>query len=234
LDQRYAKRRGEAVRKTLFVAVVSCLFMFAVSTGALAVVSRTIAEPVEEAGGQAPEYTLIVDAEDYLVDVEGVVTFAEDLTIDQLFLVKRGSDLKWTVFDTPGGGNDYTKVVYTTNVRLRDIALFTAGVAGLALSDVTIEGFSENLPTMVSASLAINGEPVLLAEGGALDASNYITWVFDSVTGTLSARVTLPSLDLTTALAYENGDVVSLFVMFKTPVTGLNIAGSEIAFPDYQ
>lgn len=205
-------------RKTLYVAVVSLVSMFAVATGASALV-----------------YTVVLDAEDYLVSTDGVITYAGDLLPDQDFLLKRGSDLKWTEFDTPGNSPvDYTKVVYTVNVKLRDLSHFTGGVAGLAVSDVTVEGFGEKTPTVVSATLTINDQPVLLADGGALDASNYITWLFDAVTGTLSARVTLPSLDLTSAQAYNDDDVVSVFVMFKTPMTGLTITGGEVGFPDYQ
>jgi len=221
-------------KKTLFMAVVSCAFMFVVASGALAVVLRTTVDPIES-GPMAPEYVSVAAAEDYLVDVEGAVTYASALLPEELFLAKRTSDLKWTVFDTPGNSAvDYTKVVYLTNLKLRDLSLFTGGVTGLAVADVTINGFGEKTPTLVSASLTINGSAVLLLEGGALDASNYITWVYDAVTGTLSARVTLPSLDLTTALAYNKGDMVTVFVMFKTPEPGLAITGSEIGFPDFQ
>jgi len=221
-------------KKTLFVALVSCVFMFVVASGALAVVLRTAVDPIES-GTAAPEYVSVAAAEDYLVNVEGVVTYADALLIEEDFLLKRTSDLKWTVFDTPGNAAvDYTKVVYTVNLKLRDLSLFTGGVTGLAVSDLTIGGFGVKTPTLVSASLTINGEAVYLVDAGALDASNYITWVYDAVTGTLSARVTLPSLDLTTALAYKDGDVVSVFVMFKTPEPGLAITGSDIGFPDYQ
>ena len=175
----------------------------------------------------------VAAAEDYLVNVEGVVTYADALLLEEDFLLKRTSDLKWTVFDTPGNAAvDYTKVVYTVNLKLRDLSLFTGGVTGLAVSDLTIGGFGVKTPTLVSASLTINGAAVLLLDGGALDASNYITWAYDA--GTLTAQVTLPSLDLTTALAYKDGDMVTVFVMFKTPEPGLTITGGDIGFPDYQ
>ena len=219
-------------KKTLFVALVSCVFMFVVASGALAVVLRTAVDPIES-GTAAPEYVSVAAAEDYLVNVEGVVTYADALLIEEDFLLKRTSDLKWTVFDTPGNAAvDYTKVVYTVNLKLRDLSLFTGGVTGLAVSDLTIGGFGVKTPTLVSASLTINGAAVLLLDGGALDASNYITWAYDA--GTLTAQVTLPSLDLTTALAYKDGDMVTVFVMFKTPEPGLAITGSDIGFPDYQ
>lgn len=221
-------------KKTLFVALISCVFLFAVASGALAVISRTAVDPIDSAGAAA-EYVSVAAAEDYLVNVEGVVTYADALLLEEDFLLKRSSDLKWTVFDTPGNAAvDYTKVVYTVSLKLRDLSLFTGGVTGLAVSDLTIGGFGVKTPTLVSASLTINGAAVLLLDGGALDASNYITWVYDAVTGTLSARVTLPSLDLTTALAYKDGDMVTVFVMFKTPEPGLTITGGDIGFPDYQ
>jgi len=219
-------------KKTLFMAVISCAFLFAVATGALALVSRTAVDPIDSAGAAA-EYVSVAAAEDYLVNVEGAVTYADALLLEEDFLLKRTSDLKWTVFDTPGNAAvDYTKVVYTVNLKLRDLSLFTGGVTGLAVSDLTIGGFGVKTPTLVSASLTINGAAVLLLDGGALDASNYITWAYDA--GTLTAQVTLPSLDLTTALAYKDGDMVTVFVMFKTPEPGLTITGGDIGFPDYQ
>ena len=38
------------MKKTLFMAVVSCVFLFAVATGALALVSRTAVDPIEDGG----------------------------------------------------------------------------------------------------------------------------------------------------------------------------------------
>ena len=197
-------------KKTLFMAVVSCVIMFAAATGALALTP--------------PEYVSVATAEDYLVSVGGVITYADPLLFEEDFLVKRISDLKYTVFETPGNAAAvYTKVVYTVNLNLKDLSPFTEGVAGLVVSDVTIDGIGDKEPTLVSASLTINGAAM------NLDASKYITQVvYDA--GTLSARVTLPSLEST----YNDGDMVAVFVMFKTPVTGLTITGSDIGFPDYQ
>lgn len=222
-------------RSILFMTVVSCVFMIAAATAVLSV-ERIPIDPIDGGGSEPPTYTSLLDEDyqDYLVSVEGAITYAADLSTDQDFLVQRTYDLKTTVWDTPGSAPvDYTKIVYTVNLKLRDISAFTDGVAGLFVSDLTVAGFGLKAPTLVSASIVINGAAVLLlVDGAALDASNYITWVYDA--GTLSAQVALPSLDLTTALAYNDEDFVSIFVMFKVPETGLTLTGSDIGFPDYQ
>ena len=221
-------------RNILFMTLASFVFMVAAATAALSI-ERTPIDPGNVSSeGLAPLYDSVFTAEDYIVDTEGVATYADSLLPDQAFLVKRTSELKSTVFTPPGSTSLYTKVVYAVNLKLRDLSLFTDGVAGLVVSDLTVTGFGEKKPCLVSASLTINGSAVLLEDGGELEASNYLTWTYDAGTGTVSARLILPSLDLTTALAYNDKDAVSVFVMFKVPETGLAIGGSDIGFPDFQ
>ncbi|GEM_PF-3871041 len=224
-----ARRHNNPIKgraKVLFMTMVSC----AVMVGAAAAVLSMKASAAE---GLPTEYTSVFTGEDYLVNVDGTITYAVTPEIDDGYLVKRTSNLKWTTFDTPGNAPiDYTKVAYTVNVKLNHTIAFTDGVTGMFVSDLIIGGFDAIEPTMVSASISINDAPVVLSlDGSPLVASTYITSVYAD--GSLSIQVTLPSLDLT-SVSYEDGDMVSIFVMFKTPETLLTLDGSEIGFPDYQ
>lgn len=212
--------------KILFMTVVSCAVMVAAAAAVLSI------------GASAAEGTpttfegLAFTEEDYLISGVDGAEYASTIGLEDDFLVKRTSELKWTTFATPGNSPaDYTKVAYTVNVKLRDTSSFTDGVAGMFISDVTIDGFGIIDPVMVSASISVNGvalttpdqlDPAIL---NPLDFTEYLTWTYSA--GVLSAQVELPGY------LYADGDMVSIFVMFKTHQTGLMIMGSEFGFPDY-
>jgi hypothetical protein len=215
--------------KVLFMTVISCAVMVGAAAAVLSMDARATL-------GTPTDYTPVFDGEDYLeVNAEGEIAYAEAPETEDVFLMKRTSELKWTTWDTPGNSPiDYTKVAYMVNLKLKDTTAFTSGVTSMSVTDLTVGGFGLSAPTLASASISINDVAVLMTDGGlALDASEYITWVYNEATGVLSVEVTLPSLDLTNALSYKDGDKISIFVMFKTSETLSTITGSEIGFPFY-
>jgi hypothetical protein len=181
------------------------------------------------------EYTDILFGEDYLVCVDGAITYTAEDLVDDNFLVKRNSTLKWVEFDTPGNSAvDYTKVAYSVNLKLRDISAFTDGVTTMVVADLTVRGYVTYSPWISLASVSINGIEVMSFGGVALGTLPFITSEYDALTGTLSAQVTLPDLALIGDLKYNDEDLVSIFVMFKSVETPLIISGSEVGFPEYQ
>jgi hypothetical protein len=221
-----ARRHKDPIKnraRVLFMTAVSCAVMVA---AAAAVMSFGASAFIGEPTVYESEFVGV----DYLVSSEdGGIVYTDDDILDDSFLVKRTSELKWIEFDTPGLSTvDYTKVAYSANVKLREISGFPSGVAGMVVADVTINGFTTYAPWIASASLSVNDVDVLTYSAVALDAVPFIAPVYDSVAGTLSVEVTLPD-----SLACVSGDQISIFVMFKTVEVGLDITGSEIGFPDY-
>lgn len=221
-----ARRHKNPLRSrtnVLLTAVVSCVVMVAAAAAVLSMqASAYLGEPTV--------YTNVFYGEDYLVDVDGTVTYTSDAPIDDDFLVKRSSELKWIEFDTPGLSTvDYTKAAYSVNVKLRDISAFPAGVAGMVVADLDITGFTTWSPWIASASLSINDVEVLTYSVITLGELPFMTSSYDSETGTVSAQVTLPD-----GIIYNPGDQVSIFVMFKTVEVGLTVSGSDVGFPEYQ
>lgn len=220
-----ARRHTNPVKsraRVLFVTAVSCAVMVAAAAAVLSLgASAFIGEPTV----YESEFTV----EDYLVSSEeGDIVYADAIPVDGDFLVKRMSGLKWIEFNTPGNSEvDYTKVVYNTTLKLKDVTGIT--VPGMVVADVAINGFTTNAPWIASASLSIDGEEMLTYGSVALSAVPFLTTVYDDVTGTLSVEATLPA-----DLIYDGADMVSIFVMFKTAEVGLDITGSEVGFPDYQ
>ena len=211
--------------KVLFMTVVSCAVMVAAAAAVLSMQASA-------ALGGPTEYIDEFSGEDYLVDVDGTITYkvyAPDEPVDDAFLVKRTSALKWIEFDTPGLSTvDYTKAVYSVNVKLKDISAFPAGVAGMVVADLDVTGFTTWSPWIASATLSINDVETATYSVITLGELPFMTSSWDSVTGTLSAQVTLPD-----GIIYSPGDQVSIFVMFKTVEVDLTISGSEIGFPEY-
>ncbi|MEW5748314.1 MAG: hypothetical protein AB1793_05975 [Candidatus Thermoplasmatota archaeon] len=210
----------------LLAALVSCVVMVAAAAAVLSMqASASLGGPTE--------YVSVFSNEDYLINLDGTVAYkeyADGEVVDDTFLVKRNSELKWTEFDTPGLSTvDYTKVVYSVNVKLRDISSFADGVGGMVVADLAVAGFVQYSPWISSTNVCVNGVEVSASAGITLGTLPYMTTSFDAATGTLSAQVILP-----TDITYNNDDVVSIFVMFKTVEVDLVISGSEIGFPDYQ
>jgi hypothetical protein len=225
-----ARRHKNPIRsraRVLFMTVVSCAVMVAAAAAVLSMqATASLGEPTE--------YKPIFYGEDYMVLVDGVPTYASVAPVDGSFLVKRTSTLKWIEFDTPGNAVvDYTKVAYSTSVRLKDLSLFTDGVTGMVVSDLTINGYTTYAPWIASVSVSVNDVEVVSYGAVALNAVPFIVPVYDAVAGTLSVEVSLPDLSLTSVGGYNADDLVSIFVMFKTVEVGLDITGSEIGFPDY-
>ncbi len=213
--------------KVLFMTVVSCAVMVAAAAAVLSMQASA-------ALGGPTEYIDEFSGEDYLVDVDGTITYkvyAPDEPVDDAFLVKRTSALKWIEFDTPGLSTvDYTKVVYSVNVKLKDVSAFgDEGVTGMVLADLEVSGFTTYSPWIASATMSINDVETAAYSVITLGELPFMTSSWDSATGTLSAQVTLPD-----GIIYNPGDQVSIFVMFKTVEVDLTISGSEIGFPEYQ
>jgi hypothetical protein len=213
--------------RVLFMTVVSCAVMVAAAAAVLSIqATASLGEPTE--------YYPIFSGEDYLVCADGVPTYTSDAPVDDSFLVKRTSALKWIEFDTPGNAAvDYTKVAYSTSVKLRDISLFTDGVAGMVVSDLTINGYTTYAPWISSVSVSVNDVEVMTYSAVALNAVPFLVPTYDADADTLSVEVSLPDLSLTSVGGYNADDLVSIFVMFKTVEVGLLITGSEVGFPDY-
>lgn len=225
-----ARRHKNPLRSranVLLTAVVSCVVMIAAAAAVLSMqVSASLGEPTE--------YTNIFYGDDYLVNVDGVPTYSADVPVEDNFFVKRTSSLKWIEFDTPGYATvDYTKIVYSVNVNLRDISAFSDGVTGMVVADLDVAGFLLYSPWIASANVCINDVEVMSNGAIVLGELPYLAPSFDSATGTLSVAVTLPDIS-SLGLTYNSGDTVSIFVMFKTVEVGLTITGSEIGFPDFQ
>lgn len=220
-----ARRHTNPVKsraRILFVTAVSCAVMVAAAAAVLSLgVSAFTGEPTV----YESEFT----GEDYLVcSEEGDIVYTDTAPVDGNFLVKRMSGLKWIEFDTPGNSEvDYTKVVYNTTLKLKDVTGIT--VPGMVVADVTINGFTTFPPWIASASLSIDGADTLTYGSIALSEVPFLATVYDDTTGTLSVEVTLPSDQI-----YDGADTISIFVMFKTVEVGLDITGSDVGFPDYQ
>lgn len=228
-----ARRHKNPLRgrmNVLLAAAVSCVVMVAAAAAVLSMqASASVGGPtvfIEEFSN-----------EDYLINVEGVPTYiqyADGEAVDDTFLVKRNSELKSTQFDTPGLSEvDYTKVIYSVNVKLRDISGFDGGVSGMVIADLTVAGFALYSPWIASTNVCINGNEIMASEGIVLGTLSYMTTSFDKETGILSAQIVLPDIS-SLEMSYNNDDLVSIFVMFKTVEVGLDISGSEVGFPDYQ
>lgn len=221
-----ARRHKNPLRSranVLLAAVVSCVVMVAAAAAVLSMqASAYLGEPTE--------YTNAFYGEDYLINVDGTATYTSDAPVDDDFLVKRTSELKWIEFNTPGLSTvDYTKAVYSVNVKLKDMSAFPAGVVGMVVADLDVTGFTTWSPWIASATLSINDVEAMTYGGITLGELPFMTSSYDSETGTVSAQMTLPD-----GIIYNPGDQVSIFVMFKTVEVGLTVSGSDVGFPEYQ
>lgn len=216
-------RKGPADRRTRVVlaAVLSCVVMV---SGAAAVLSVK----ASAAQGGATEFEYLFNERtkvDYLVlEDDDTVVYTEVAPEDDDFIIKRASTLKMTEFNSPGSSpNVYTKFVYTMNVKLRDIAWIDGGVAGMTVSQLTVGGFGELAPSIVTASVTIDGLAVPVEP-------DWYTMAFED--GTLSLELGLP--DLPEDKEYVPHNMVSLFLMWKVPMEGWVGSVAEVGLPEYQ
>ena len=218
LAGRIARRqRNPAGRRAtlLLMAVVSSAIM----VGAAAVLTMKASAAL----GGPTEYIEALSSEDYLVQSEedpSEPVYADMAPLDGTYLVKRASSLKYVEFDTPGQSpNIYTKFVYNVNIKLRDLSAFEGGVTGMSLSTVTVGGLGDVAPLIVTAIIAVDGTEVFSEDGTTpLEMSAYISWTFSE--GVASVEVSLPDLTGTNIASYESGDMVSVFLMWKAPISG--------------
>lgn len=216
-------RRGLFDRRTriVFAAVISCAVMV---SGAAAVLSIK----ASAAQGGATEFEYLFDEGtkvDYLVvgDDESV-TYTCVAPEEDDFIIKRASTLKMTEFSSPGSSpNVYTKFVYSMNVKLRDIVWIESGVAGMKVAQLTVGGFGESAPSIVTASVTIDGLEVLVQP-------DWYAATFDG--GVYTLDLVMP--DLPDDREYIPHNMVSLFLMFKAPMQGWDGSVEEIGFPEYQ
>jgi hypothetical protein len=98
---------------------------------------------------------------------------------------------------------------------------------------VTVDGLGEIEPIIVTTMFAIDGVEVLSLDGVTpLDASTYISWSLAE--GAMSIEASLPDLSGTNAGEYGSGDMVSIFIMWKVPISGWMGEVGEVGFPEYQ
>jgi len=222
--------RGDAPKKrlavTLFVAV-SCAIL--VASAAYALMANVLA-----ADGGPTVYEEDMAAEDYLIlsgDEEPVVTYSETPALDESFLVKRGATFKHVQFDTPGNSpNVYTKYVYVVNIRLKDLSAFPEGVDGLRVCSLEVTNMDAPDLIEVTSSFLVNDVAPVPLDSTA-PAVTGVSWAV--VDGVLTADVVLPDLSLTSEGDYDQGDQVSVFVMWKAAVTGWDGVATDMPFPDY-
>lgn len=233
-----ARRHRNPLRsraKVLVMTLVSCAVMVAAAGAVLSMKASA------ETGGPT-EYQSLLTGGDYLVKSEaGDVVYTATVLEDDDFLIKRTSELKAVEFDTPGNSAvDYTKWAYSVNLRVRDLEPFAGGIGGMIVSEVTVGDIGEMRPWISVTGFTINGVQVMEASGlVSLDYSKYVG--VEYVDGTMVVTVTLPDLtDL--GISYGEEDMVSVFVLLKTPYIGWvgdPLLGwvppvSEVGFPEYQ
>jgi hypothetical protein len=231
ITQRHMSPAG---RRTtlLFMSVVSCALMIGASAAVLSM------KATAEVKGPTT-YTDLFSNTDYLVDSDGSIALWTDPLVDpvdEVILVKKNSTLKFVEFYPPGNPPTVnTKFVYTVNVKLKDLSLFTEGVAGMVVSQLTVYGMEELnvVPIVVSTAVAVNGVPVTNSDDQTpLDMAAYVDWGFTE--GVTTVGVMLPNLEGTDTVGYSDGDMVSIFIMWKVPLHGLVVECDETPFPAYQ
>ena len=246
LAKRISTGRGRASpfgAKFLVLAISVCAVLSIAAAAVLGVVATrpAFAGPVD--------YVPVMSATDYLMyelsdsdgdeiaDTIGVVAAEDDPLVEEVFAVKREMSIKSGVWEAPAPPlKQWTKVVYTLNIRLRDLA-FTDPVTGLSAyvdpvglvvgsMDVLYNGAELS---WISESFTVNGCVPTDILGAKADA---VVW--DDVNGVWN--IALPDLagfyfgpDI--PAAYGDGDSISVNLMLKAPyIAGASLDGSETAF----
>jgi hypothetical protein len=234
------RRRASPFGVKFLALAISVVAVF--SIGAVAVLGVIAAQPAVR---PPIVYDDVISGTDYLIyDIsdlnedgipDDVVVVASSDTTD-VFAVKREMTLKSGVWDAPSiPVKQYTKVVYTVNVRLRD--LYWVNPVDLIVGQLDIM-YNGAVLEEVSDSFMINGcEPVMTALDGT-------TVKADAVTADTTGEVwTVQLPDLTgfvfpgetpTPATYNEGDYISVSLMLKASyIEGTSLVGSESAFPAY-
>jgi hypothetical protein len=247
LAKRISTGRGRASpfgAKFLALAISVCAVLSIAAAAVLGVVATrpAFAGPVEYTDAVSDTDYLIYELADTTDPADGVadeisVVATSDLAEEEVFAVKREMTIKSGVWDAPAPPlKQWTKVVYTVNLRLRDLA-FTDPVSGLSASiepvglivgdmDVIYNGVAL---AWVSESFTVNGCVPVDLLGIKADAV-----VLDDVTGAWIVK--LP--DLTGFFVgdgidaqYTDGDSISVSLMLKAPyIAGSALEGTETAF----
>lgn len=216
----------------------------AIILGASAMMVPALAVPGDP--GPPVTYVNLIDAEDdYLVN-DGTAIVKIDEVGDDLFQVKRVATLKHAIFSTPGMSSaEYTKIVYSVNVNLRDLTELEDDVVGMVVGALDVAYAGAAAPLTVDFSLAINGEVLHetaynetgVPYAGAEMNPFEVDWIDTSddgidVADTISVDAVLP--DLASAFekqSYEPGDSVELFILIKIGEPVETLSFSEVAFP---
>lgn len=235
LAKRISTGRGRASPFGVKFLAMAISVVAVLSIAAAAVLGVVATRPAT--AGPA-EYVEVVSGTDYLLyelsdseldeddvaDAINVVAVMDDPDVDEIFAVKREMMIKTAVWDSPSPPTkQWTKVLYTVNVRLRDLA-FTDPVTGLSASiepvGLVIGSFGALYNglelDMVSESFTVNGCVLVDSVGTAADAVAY-----DDVNGVWN--IALPSLDgfvvsgTGASETYDDGDSISVSLMLKAP-----------------
>jgi hypothetical protein len=250
LAKRISTGRGRASPfgvKFLAMAI-SVVAVFSIGAAAVLGVIATKpanAGPVDYVDVESGTDYLIYDLTDADADTDLVEAVADDILVEEVFAVKREMTLKAGVWDAPAPPvKQWTKVVYTVNVRLRDLAI-TDVDTGISASVDPVDLIVGQLDIMyngavlswVSESFTINGcelvktvyvdgVPVVVkADAVTMDLTGqFWTIQLPDLTGFVSSGTGMDA-------AYNEGDSISVSLMLKAPyIAGSELVGFETGF----
>jgi hypothetical protein len=248
LAKRISSGRGRASpfgAKFLALAISVC----AVLAVATAAVLGAVATKPANAG--PVEYLPIMDETNYIVynaedsnadgDMDAASAVHSDIYTDD-FAVKREMTVKQGDWTAPGNPvMQWKKVVYTVNLRLRDLAyvdpvngqLASVEPIGMIVGELSVAYGTATFVEM-SESFLINGcEPNILdAEGNIEGCADAVEVA--SVEGQALVTITLPDLAGTVVGGYAEGDSISISVMLKAGfLVDVSVIADEAAFPEF-
>ncbi|OGS44192.1 MAG: hypothetical protein A3K76_06105 [Euryarchaeota archaeon RBG_13_57_23] len=237
LARRISTGRGRASpfeTKFLVLSVAVCAILaFGAATVFGAAAKPAYAGPVE--------YTEILSGTNYLVyqtdELTGEVNVVHSDAYTMDFAAKREMTVKEGAFISPGNPDlKWQKVVYTVNLRLRDLAfedpdmnvLASIEPIGMIVGQLDI-GYGPALLGEISASFMVNGCEPLFADGSKADAVDVVIGEARTL-----VTVTLPDLTGTQLVGYAEGDFISVNVILKGIfVDGAALDPVETAFPAF-
>lgn len=249
LAKRISAGRGRASpfgAKFLALAISVCAVLAVAAAAVLGVVAT------KPANAGPVDYLPILDETNYLVydaedsDADGDMDVASavhsDIYTDD-FAVKREMTVKQGDWTAPGNPvMQWKKVVYTVNLRLRDLAyvdpvngqLASVEPIGMVVGDLSV-AYGTATFAEVSESFLINGcEPLYLADDGITVLGKADAVEVVSVEGLALVTIALPDLTGTTVGGYNEGDVVSINVMIKAGfLVDVGVIVDEGAFPQF-
>lgn len=232
------RRRASPFGVKFLAMAISVVAVF--SVGTVAVLGVIAVQPAVK---PPIEYAEVTSGTDYLVydisDLDGdgipddVDVVASSETAD-IFAVKRDMTLKSGVWDAPSiPVKYYTKVVYTVNIRLRDLVwvdpvnlivgqldiMYNGAVLGWVSESFTINGIE---PVKVVDSVTVKADAVTVDEAGQV-----WTVQLPDLTDYVFAGSSIPAV-------YAEGDYISVSLMLKASyIEGTTLVGSETAFAEY-